>query len=209
MIYLILTASLRNRYGSHSSQREKEYQSAIEQTLNHLPFTIQPIIVENNGLRSTILDHFIHNNRPVPVVYTPHNTQHFQSKGITERMDLLAVIEQHGIQPDDMIIKLTGRYWTTTSFFFEEVIKEEPNYDALVKFYGSCSLKFEPFDCILGMYAIRSKFLFWWTPYLIEQHPSAEVAFARYVRFGVDRLKEMDRLDLHCVFAEDGRKLDV
>ena len=124
-------------------------------------------------------------------------------------MDLLSVIEQHGIQPDDMIIKLTGRYSTTTSFFFEEVLKEEPHYDALVKFYGSCSLKFEPFDCILGMYAIRAKFLFWWAPYLIEQHPSAEVAFARYVRLGVDRLKEMERLDLHCVFAEDGRTLDV
>ena len=209
MIYLILTASLHNRYGSHASQREKEYQTAIGQTLNHLPPTIQPIIVENNGTRPTILDHFRHDGRPVPVVYTQHNMHHFQSKGITERMDLLAVIEQHGIQPDDMIIKLTGRYSAISPFFFEEVLKEESHYDALVMFYGSCSLKFEPFDCMLGMYAIRSKFLFWWTPYLIEQHPSAEVAFARYVRFGVDRLKEMDRLDLHCVFAEDGRTLDV
>jgi hypothetical protein len=209
MIYLIITASLRNRYGSQSTQREKEYKTAIEQTLKHLPSTIQPIIVENNGIRETFLDHFTHEGRVVPVVYTQHNAQQFQSKGITERMDLLTVIEQHGIQPDDMIIKLTGRYSATSSFFFEEVLKEESNYDALVKFYGSCSLKFERFDCILGMFAIRSKFLFWWTPYLIEQHPSAEVAFARYVRFGVDRLREMDRLDLHCVFAEDGRTLDV
>jgi hypothetical protein len=209
MIYLIFTASLQNRYGSQSLQREKEYHTAIGQTLKHLPTIIQPIIVENNGHHSTSLEQFTHDGRPVPVVYTQHNDQHFLSKGITERMDLLAVIEKHGIQPDDMIIKLTGRYSATTPFFFEEVLKEESNYDALVKFYGSCSLKFERFDCILGMYAIRCKFLVWWNPYLIEQHPSAEVAFARYIRFGVGRFKEMERLDLHCVFAEDGRTLDV
>jgi len=209
MIYLIMTASLQNRYEFRLSQREKEYQTAIEQTLKHLPSIIQPIIVENNGVRETCLDHFYHDNRPVPVVYTDHNDRGYSSKGIVERMDLQAVIEQHGIQPDDMIIKLTGRYWTTSPFFFEEVLKEEPDYDALVKFYGSHSLKFESFDCILGMYAIRTKFLLWWNPFQIEHHLSAEVAFARYIRMSGARLKEIDRLDLHCIFAEDGRTLDV
>jgi hypothetical protein len=209
MIYLIITASLQNRYEFRLSQREKEYQTAIEQTLKHLPSIIQPIIVENNGVRETCLDHFYHDNRPVPVVYTDHNDRGYSSKGIVERMDLQAVIEQHNIQPEDMIIKLTGRYWATSSFFFEEVLKEEPTYDALVMFYGSHSLKFEIFDCILGMYAIRTKFLLWWNPFQIEHHPSAEVAFARYVRMSGARLKEIDRLDLHCIFAEDGRTLDV
>jgi hypothetical protein len=209
MIYLIITASLQNRYEFRLSQREKEYHTAIEQTLKYLPSAIQPIIVENNGVRETCLDHFYHNDRPVPVVYTDHNHRGYSSKGVVERMDLQAVIEHHDIQPDDMIIKLTGRYWATSSFFFEEVLKEEPNYDALVKFYGSHSLKFESFDCILGMYAIRSKFLLWWNPFQIEHHVSAEVAFARYIRMSVSRLKEMDQLDLHCVFAEDGRTLDV
>jgi hypothetical protein len=209
MIYLIITASLQNRYEFRLSQREKEYKTAIEQTLKHLPSTIQPIIVENNGSRETCLDHFYHDGIPVPVVYTDHNNRGYPSKGIVERKDLQAVIEHHNIQNEDMIIKLTGRYSATSSFFFEEVLKEESNYDALVKFYGSHSLKFETFDCILGMYAIRTKFLLWWNPFQIEHHPSAEVAFARYVRMSGACLKEMDRLDLHCVFAEDGRTLDV
>ena len=209
MIYLILTASLQNRYEFRLSQREKEYQTAIEQTLNHLPSTIQPIIVENNGSRETCLDHFYHHDRPVPVVYTDHNNQGYSSKGIVERMDLQAVIKHHDIQPDDMIIKLTGRYWTTSPLFFKKVLQDEPEYDVFIKFYGSHSLKFETFDCILGMYAIRSKFLSWWNPFQIEHHLSTEIAFARYVRMSGARLKEMDQLDLHCVFAEDGRTLDV
>jgi len=209
MIYLIITTSLQNRYEFRLSQREKEYQTAIEQTLNHLPSSIQPIIVENNGSRETCLDHFYHDGRPVPVVYTDHNNRGYSCKGIVERMDLQVVIEQYKIQPDDMIVKLTGRYWATSPFLFEEVLKEESQYDALVKFYGSHSLKFETFDCILGMYAIRAKFLLWWNPFQIEHHLSAEVAFARYIRMSGARLKEMDRLDLHCIFAEDGRTLDV
>lgn len=209
MIYLIITASLRNRYEFRLSQREKEYQLAIEQTLKHLPDRIQPIIVENNGTRETLLNQFYHNGSLIPVVYTDHNNRGYSSKGMVERMDIQAVIEHHDIQPNDMIIKLTGRYWATSSFFFDDVLKEESNYDALVKFYGSSSLKFERFDCILGMYAIRAKFLLWWNPYQIEHHLSAEVAFARYIRMSGARLKEMERLDLHCIFAEDGRTLDV
>ena len=118
-------------------------------------------------------------------------------------------IEKKGIDPTDMIIKLTGRYSVTSPSFFEEVIREEKNYDAFVKFYGTCSLKFEPYDCILGMYAIRSQWISWWNPYTISNYSSVEVAFARYIRCSLSRLKEMDRLDLHCVFAEDGRTLDV
>jgi len=177
--------------------------------LAYLSSSIHPIIVENNGSRKTCLDHFQHNGRSVPVLYTDHNHRGYSNKGMVERMDLQAVIEHYHIQPDDMIIKLTGRYSATSAFFFEEVLNHELQYDAFVKFYGSHSLKFEPFDCILGMYALRAKFLLWWNPFQIEHYPSAEVAFARYVRMCGGRLKEMENLDLHCVFAEDGRTLDV
>jgi hypothetical protein len=210
MIYLILTASLIDKYGlSISEQRMEQYQSSITKTLEYLPACIQPIIVENNGLRKTGLDHFVHHGKPVPVVYTTHNQETHRHKGTKEVMDLHAVIRQFPIQPDDMIIKLTGRYHMLSSAFFEEVIEQEKNYDAFVKFYGTCSLQFETNDCILGCYAIRAMFLLLWNPHTISNYSSAEVAFARYVRASITQLKEMKWLGLHCIFAEDNRTLDV
>jgi hypothetical protein len=210
MIYLILTASLTDRHeGSNSEQRMQQYQSSITKTLEYLPAIIQPIIVENNGPRKTQLDHFVHRGKPVPVVYTTHNQEVHRHKGTKEAMDLHAVIRQFHIQPNDMIIKLTGRYHMLSSAFFEEVIEQEKNYDAFVKFYGTCSLQFETNDCILGCYAIRSIFLLLWNPHSISNYSSAEVAFARYVRASITQLKEIKWLDLHCIFAEDNRTLDV
>jgi hypothetical protein len=210
MIYLILTASLTDLHeGSKSEVRMEQYKSSITKTLAYLPESIQPIIVENNGLRKTGLDHFIHQGKSVPVCYTSHNQQPHRHKGTKEAMDLHAVIRQFHIQPDDMIIKLTGRYHMLSSTFFEEVIEQEKNYDAFVKFYGTCSLQFETNDCILGCYAIRAMFLLLWNPHTISNYSSAEVAFARYVRTSITRLYEMKWLDLHCIFAEDHRTLDV
>ena len=210
MIYLILTASLIDKHeGSLSEQRMEQYESSITKTLEYLPACIQPIIVENNGLRKTGLDHFVHHGKSIPVCYTTHNQETHRHKGTKEVMDLHAVIRQFPIQPDDMIIKLTGRYHMLSSAFFEEVIEQEKNYDAFVKFYGTCSLQFETNDCILGCYAIRAMFLLLWNPHTISNYSSAEVAFARYVRASITQLKEMKWLGLHCIFAEDNRTLDV
>ena len=207
MIYLILTASLINRHGQ-DIERTNQYLSSIAITLQHLPESIQPIIVENNGARATCLDYFVHNGKPVPVIYTHHNEQRFPSKGINELMDLQAVIQQYPIAPMDMIIKLTGRYHPTSSLFFEEVIREEKNYDAFVKFFNVCSLQYEENDCVLGCYAIRAYHLLLWKPLSIMNYPSAEIAFARYVRASAP-FREITTLHVHCIFAEENRILDV
>ena len=207
MIYLILTASLYTKRFTVNSKREGEYLSAIAQTLSHLPDTIQPIIVENNGSRSTCLDQFTHYDKRVPVVYTDHNQLIFKSKGINELLDLHSVIDQMGIQADDMIIKLTGRYPATSSSFFEEVIKDQ--YDAYIKFYNVCNLTWDKNDCVLGCYAIRAFFLKGWNPYSIDNYASAEAAFAKYIQRCGALIKEMKILGVRCHFSEDGRTLDV
>ena len=52
MIYLILTASLTDLHeGSKSDIRIEQYKTSITKTLDYVPGSIQPIIVENNGLR--------------------------------------------------------------------------------------------------------------------------------------------------------------
>lgn len=207
MIYLILTASLYTKRFTINSKREGEYLSAIIQTLSHLPAAIQPIIVENNGQRSTCLDQFTHHNKRVPVIYTDHNQLSFKSKGINELLDLHNVIDRLEIKADDTIIKLTGRYPATSSAFFEEVIKDQ--YDAFVKFYNVCRLTWDKNDCVLGCYAVRAFFLKSWNPYSIENYASAEEAFAKYIQRCGAQIKEMETLGVRCHFSEDGRILDV
>jgi hypothetical protein len=59
------------------------------------------------------------------------------------------------------------------------------------------------------MYAIRGMFFKLFNPITIENYTSAEICFARYVRFCGSNTKEIDNLDLECCFAEDGRILNV
>ena len=210
MIYLILTASLTDRYElSIAEQRMEQYKSSIAKTLEYLPACIQPIIVENNGLRKTDLDHFVHQGKPVPVCYTSNNQYQYQSKAVNEAMDLHEVIKQHHIQHDDIIIKISGRYHMLSSTFFEDIIKHEKDYDAFVKFYGVHSLQFERNDCILGCYAIRAVYLLLLHPRMLLNYLSAEIAFARYIRTNVPRVKEIEQLRLHCIFSQKNRTLDV
>lgn len=210
MIYLIITTSINNRHGSQDAIKRKErYLYAINDTLKLLPNEIIPIIVENNGIRNTYLDNFYHNQKPVKIIYTYNNKYPFKSKGVNEIMDIKEVINNYGINDDDIIIKLTGRYRALSPKFFNNIIENENNYDAFVKFYGTCSLKFEQYDCILGCYAIRAKYIKLFSEYSIDNYKSAEIAFARYIRFCGARLKEEEQLDIECSFSEDLRILNV
>ena len=210
MIYLIITTSINNRYGAKDqTERQERYLYAINETLKVLPYEIKPIIVENNGKRETYLDNFYHNREHLKVFYTENNKQQFKSKGANELLDIKEVIDRYGIEDNDIIIKLTGRYRALSPKFFKEVIENENKYDAFVKFYGTCSLKFEQYDCILGCYALRAKYIKLFNHFSIDNYKSAEIAFARYVRFCGANIKEIDNLDIECIFAEDLRKLVV
>ena len=210
MIYLIITTSINNRHGSQNTNERKErYLYAINNTLKQLPQEITPIIVENNGKRETYLDNFYHGVNAVKVLYTENNKLSFKSKGANELLDIKEVIEKCNINDDDMIIKLTGRYRALSPKFFKDVIATEHEYDAFVKFFGTCSLKFEEYDCILGCYAMRAKYIKLFNHYSIDNYKSAEIAFARYVRFSGVRLQEVETLDIECCFAEDSRILIV
>lgn len=210
MIYLIITTSIHNRYGViQAEQRKKEYLYSINETLRYLPNIIQPFIVENNGERATYLDHFSHNSKNVPVIYTNNNIYLFKNKGVNELLDIQDVIRLKKIDPDDIIIKLTGRYRITSSDFFVSVIQFQKEYDAFIKFYGSCSLQYEKYDCILGCYAIRSMYLSMFHYTQMNQYDSPEIAFATYVRRVIPKINEIDSLCLECIFSEDGRILNV
>ena len=206
MIYLILTTSIHNRFGLINDLKRKErYLFAIEGTLSLLPACIIPIIVENNGERETYLDNFVHDGKPVRVVYTNNNDLLFNNKATNEMVDIKDVIRICGIQGDDMIIKLTGRYRMVSSDFFTDVI-EHKKIDAFVKFYNVYTMKQERHDCVLGCFAMRAIFIQLYPHRLMDIQSSAEVVFAKYVRqYGT--LKEIEHLGIECEFADDDRRI--
>ena len=203
MIYLIITTSINNRYGTKDENERKErYLYAINETLKNIPSEITPIIVENNGKRKTYLDSICRD-----IVYTDNNKYQFKSKGVNELLDIKEVIQIYNIQDNDIIIKLTGRYRVLSATFFKDII--ENKYDAFVKFYNVDSLKFEKYNCVLGFYAIRANYLKLYNHLSIDNYKSAEVAFARYFKICGAHLKEVEHLDIECCFSENLRKLIV
>jgi hypothetical protein len=72
-----------------------------------------------------------------------------------------------------------------------------------------CTLQYEEYDSVLGCYAIRTHLLQTWSPWTIPNFNSAEIAFARYIYSSAFRLHKIQWLDVHCIFADSGKTLDV
>ena len=202
MIYLIITTSINNKFGTYNDERKERYLYAISETLKFV--SCKTIIVENNGKRDTYLDQFKSEN--VDVYYTDNNKYNFTSKGVNEMLDVKEVIRVYDIKDDDIIIKLTGRYRLLSPLFLNEINEK---YDAFIKFYGVTTLKFEEYDCVLGCYAIRVNYLKLFNHLSMNNYKSAEVAFARYVLLCGARVHKINQLDIECSFSEDLRKLVV
>jgi hypothetical protein len=211
MIYLILTASIQDRFGKYDPlQREQQYKKAITETLRLLPAAITPILVENNGERPTYLDGFTHQGKPIPVLYTKNNSLTYRNKGVNELLDIKTVICNFGIKPTDMIIKLTGRYYPRSTFFFEQVMQEADHYDMFIKYYDVDRCDRDLQSCVLGCYAMRCKWLLLLNPItVIGKNDVPEKGFTYYVQFSGAKVKEMDNLDVQCVFSDTFRQLVV
>lgn len=204
MIYLIITTSIYNKHGVKDDiHRQNTYVNSIKQTLALLPPMIKPIIVENNNLNASYLDCF-----NIPVLYTDNNKNRYIHKGFNELEDIKQVINTFNIQDSDMIIKLTGRYYPLNDSFFK-LVEQNPEKDAFVSFYNVCELKYMEYDCVLGMYALRCKYVKQFEYSTIV--PSAEVNFATFIRKKIDqdKLVSVEKLFLRCCFADNLRILDV
>ena len=71
---------------------------------------------------------------PSDIQYTNNNQTRYFHKGVNELLDIKFIIDKYNIQDEDIIIKLTGRYYLTTDTFFKLVI-ENPNCDVFIKFF--------------------------------------------------------------------------
>jgi hypothetical protein len=209
MIYVIITASIFNRFGLINDEKRKQrYLTAIRDTLLEIPSIMIPIIVENNGERKTYLEGFEHFGKPVQVVYTNNNELRCQNKSTIEMTDIKDVIRICKFQAADMIIKITGRYRMISPNFFMEVYHHEKKFDCFVKFYNVCTRKEDDEDCVLGCFAMRTIYLHLYPHLLMDAQPSAEKAFAKYAhRCG--KIKKISQLDMECEFADSNEQLIV
>ena len=198
MIYIIITTCIIDKYEmTIPSDREKRYCDCIQQLLNLIQndSSIKPIIVENNGVRKTYLDNF-----KCEVCYNNNNnTQNTSHKGVTELLDIKDVINRYNIQDDDIVIKLTGRYKMLDLIFVNLVKKCSNDYDAFIKFFNVCEKKFVFNDCVLGLFAIKCKYLKNFNYKCIK---SPECEFAEYLRENITKISEIKQLNLECCFAQ-------
>jgi len=201
MIYIIITTCILSKHGIHNeTHRKNRYIECITQLLKLIEndSSIKPIIVENNGVRQTYLDNF-----NCDVCYTNNNVMRYRHKGVNELLDIKEVIQKYNIQDNDTVVKLTGRYKLLDTNFIQ-LIKN--NNDAYVKFFNVCTQKYVFDDCVLGLFAIKCKYMKDFNYTCIK---SAECDFASYVRTNVKNLIEIKQLNLECCFADDLKLLIV
>jgi hypothetical protein len=216
MIYLIITTSINNKYGNMEIEtnqanidyRKKVYQYSITivlELLSNKSNTIKPIIVENNGKRETYLDDF-----NCDVIYTDNNNLKYNHKAENELLDVKYIINKYNIDDNDLIIKLTGRYCLLNDSFINLCLLEKYNYDVFIKFFNVFTLKYLYDDCVLGLFAIKCKYIKNFN-YDINFTLSPEVQFANYIRenIQVNKIKSINTLFLKCCFADNLRQLDI
>ena len=204
MIFLIFTSCIHNTRGGRVDYeaRKQRYITCINiavEILKDYP-QIKPIIVENSGLSESYLDEL-----NCDVVYTNNNSVDTkEKKGMNEMLDIQYVIEKYNIQDDDFVIKLTGRYRMRDNTFLEKVINSINEYDIFMRFYNVCTRKKTKFDCVLGYFAVKSKYL---KGFKYKGKRSAEIEFAGHIRNNINEEKicDVDDLRIECCFAEGNR----
>ena len=199
-VWLIITSCINNKFGIQNlEQRKLEYTNAIQSVLKIIPSEIQIRIVENSSNEPTFLDTF-----GIPVIYTKHSNIDVRNKGILEFKDLLYALHTQGAKSDDIVIKLTGRYCITNPSFFERILQTNQDYDAWVKFYNVCTHQFMDNDCVLGLFAMRYKYLKMLDYSSLGHVNSMEVDFANFINAVCPRIDKINHLALYCIFGDNG-----
>jgi len=197
MIYLIITTCINNKYGMKDYEGRKTlYIKCIQQALKFANrLDIKTIIVENNGKRETYLD-----TLGCDVVYTESNLANTYNKAFNELSDIQEVMRLYKIDNNDMVIKLTGRYLLLNDMFFNMVSSTDA--DVCLRYFNIWSNLPSSTECILGLYAIRAKYL---KMFRLTGFYSGEVEFALFIQQHIpqDKIQKMSSLFLNCLLAEN------
>jgi len=163
MNYFLVTTSISD---SLSMTRKLEYISGITQLINAIIqneiTNYKVIIIENNGFnKKTFLDDLILLLPDSVEVFHTNNNNNIitNNKGVKELQDILDCINHHNINDDDFIVKMTGRYYvSTTSELFKQLKTQK--YDCILR-YGSFinPVNYKMNDCITGFICMKCKYI--------------------------------------------------
>jgi len=130
-------------------ERKAEYLRSLQalQSINRIPYIVESI------KSASFFDEC-----EVPVFYSKTNNPRFCNKGINEAISMLAAINFYNFDENDIIVKLTGRYFFINESLFS-VIELETQKDAYVKHTGIHSQPIYEIDYFTGCFAMRCKYL--------------------------------------------------
>jgi len=164
-VFFVITACLeskrRPRTLEESNIREKQYITGIGQAIEWAKSRphVHVVIVENNGKRRTFLD-----DLGVPILYTSNNSLPTTNIGTKELQDIRDCIEHFGMQDEDFLIKMTGRYILKTDSKFLHHVDElvQTRKECIIRHgsYKDAQLGKPPLndlDCITGLIGMSVK----------------------------------------------------
>lgn len=201
MIYFLVTCSFIDKHKIPyvikvpEDYRMKEYLNGINTILNiskYIPDS-KVIIIENNGKRNTVLDHYT----GCSIFYTNNNMIPTNNKGIKELKDIRDCIEYYRIDDDDFIVKLSGRYKIIDPSPFIESLKSLEGVDCILR-YGSFNKPSDTRvkDCITGLIGMRCKYV----NQIEEPHENDPVEWKwAWVTYGIprERILALTKLGLY------------
>lgn len=160
MIYAIVTTSIIK----DCEIRQKQYLFAIDKFIKIMSKNFSEykvIIVENNGLTESYLNHF-NNIENCQIFYTKNNFLNTKNKGFKELKDIHDCINNFHINDNDFIIKITGRYIINndSDFIKQSKLIKKSNIECIIK-YGSylTPSNYDPNDCITGLIGMKCEYI--------------------------------------------------
>lgn len=127
----------------HQDVSRKE---AYAKSLNTLKrYGLETYVVESIASGPTYLDEYCNH-----VCYTQSNNAFIRNHGINEAVSMLIGLKHFNFKPDDMIIKLTGRY-SLESDEFIRLVQYNSDVDAIVRAWSEN-------DVYTVLFAIRAKY---------------------------------------------------
>ncbi len=153
-IKIICTAALIDQ---NFEERKIEYINSLE-VLSSYGYSNPYVIEAIKSTGPTFLD-----NYSCKVIYTKVNNSNLHNKGVNEAKSILEALKYLYIDDNDMLIKITGRYFFTSNAFLT-LVKESPGFDGFIKtdshnqvFTGCFALRYKHFKEFL--YQLNLEFM--------------------------------------------------
>jgi len=179
-------------------ERKEEYIRNISQFRS---FGLDPWIIEAMHVNSSFFDEIT-----TQVLYPQKNNAALRNKGVNETMSIRASLPFLPFEDEDIVVKVTGRYFLKDDSFLKYIESTSDDFDVWGVFGRHYN---QPGDLFTGCFAMRWKYL----KQIISEmdlekaeidYIAVEILFGRFIRDNHLRVKEMDSLHVKARVFYDG-----